>query len=235
MSEGLTPAEFEAIQRWRKQLLAVCVEEMIHLTQVANFTAAFVGIPHFNRRNLPVSPGYRPAGIVVGLTPFNVETLKHFVFLERPDSVALSDTPVVAASGVLADEPRSTPARLTPNAPDYATVGEFYSVLRSALDAFAREKGSAAFSSAAFQLEGRLIEAPSLLTIRTPADALLAIDRIVEQGEGASHDEEGSHFARFTTMLEDLTRMQAARPAFHPSRAVGKSPVMLPPSSRRTH
>lgn len=78
--EDVSAEELESIQRWRKTLMGVCVEEMIHLMHVANLTSALGAAPHFNRPNLPVSPGYHPARIVIGLHPFSAETLEHFVF-----------------------------------------------------------------------------------------------------------------------------------------------------------
>ena len=62
--EQLTAEEFQAVRRWRMALLAVCTEEMIHLTQVANLTAA-LGAAHprpppsrgvRERRNAGASP-----------------------------------------------------------------------------------------------------------------------------------------------------------------------------------
>lgn len=229
LDEGLSEAEHAAVQRWRKLLLSVCVEEMVHLTQVANLTASLGAAPHFNRPNLPAAPGYHPASIVVALTPFNVETLKHFVFLERPDSADCHDSDGFSASADAAVERGGVRAKLIPVAPEYETIGEFYSVLRRSLESFAAQQGDGAFVSDVYQLEGALIESEDLLVVRTLDDALLAIDRIVEQGEGGSDHAEDSHFARFTDMLEELDRLQSARPAFEPSRNVGANPVMRPP------
>ena len=45
------------------------------------------------RANLPLAPGYHPAGVIVRLTPFTRETLDHFIFLERADHHRLQDAP----------------------------------------------------------------------------------------------------------------------------------------------
>lgn len=236
LDEGLTEAELAALQRWRHELLGVCTEEMTHLAQVANLTAALGARPHFDRPHLPVAPGYHPGGIVVQLTAFNAETLRHFVFLERPDGVALDDAGVFTQQDEMDVPRRRTRARLIPNAPDYATVGEFYGVLRRSLAAYAAHRGDTAFAGGGFQLDGSAIGAPSLLQVRRLDDALLAIDRIVEQGEGSVREGDQSHFARFAAMLDELTRLQATRPAFRPARNVGVNPVMRTPQAlERTH
>jgi hypothetical protein len=36
LDEDLTPHELTAVERWRGAILQVCVEEMLHLAQVAN-------------------------------------------------------------------------------------------------------------------------------------------------------------------------------------------------------
>ena len=67
--------------RWRETLLNICVEEMTHLALVANLTTAVGGGAHFFRPEFPVRPGYFPSEFVLGLAPFNQETLQHFIFL----------------------------------------------------------------------------------------------------------------------------------------------------------
>src|ERR1044072_3256675 len=72
------------VARWRKTVLGVAIEEMAHLALVNNLLVALGGAPHFDRPNLPLSPGYHPAGFVIMLKPLNKATLDHFIFLERP-------------------------------------------------------------------------------------------------------------------------------------------------------
>lgn len=86
LDEDLMPHELVAVRRWHAIVMDVCMEEMTHLAQVANLTVALGSRPHFDRPNLPVDPGYHPARVQVALTPFDLETLEHFVFLERPET-----------------------------------------------------------------------------------------------------------------------------------------------------
>ena len=83
---SVSAAQGERLDRWRKTIMDVAVEEMGHLVIVAKLTVAVGGRPHFGRPNFPVAPGYFPSGVAVRLTGFNAETLEHFIFLERPQT-----------------------------------------------------------------------------------------------------------------------------------------------------
>ena len=69
---------------WRKAILAVATEEMTHLLFVANLGISIGARPDVGRPNFPVAPGCFPSGVVVRLQGFSLETLDHFVYLERP-------------------------------------------------------------------------------------------------------------------------------------------------------
>ncbi len=84
-AEGLSADEAAAVARWRREIIAVAVEEMGHLVAVWNITAALGGAPRLGRGNFPLDPGYLPARVVVKLAPFNDATLQHFIYLERPE------------------------------------------------------------------------------------------------------------------------------------------------------
>ena len=100
-------------------------EEMAHLALVNNLLLVLGGAPHFDRPNLPVAPGYHPAGFVIRLVPFTKATLDHFIYLERP-----ADAEVPEGAGKYRSratvERAMTPGHLTPSTPDYETIGEFY-------------------------------------------------------------------------------------------------------------
>ena len=79
---------------------------MGHLVLVSNLFVAHRREAALEPPNFPVAPGYHPANIVVALTPFDQETLDHFVFLERPDGVELRDAPSFAPEARYARGPR---------------------------------------------------------------------------------------------------------------------------------
>ena len=91
-SEGVSEAELEAINRWRKIILGICLEEMNHLTLVSNILSSIGGSPQFMRPNFPVYPGMYPSDIVIELAPFDMDTLEHFIYLERPRNIELHDS-----------------------------------------------------------------------------------------------------------------------------------------------
>jgi len=65
-------------------LRGIAVEEMLHLTLVANVMASIGAAPTFGRPNFPQRSGYFPSGIQLDLVPFCERALLHFLYLERP-------------------------------------------------------------------------------------------------------------------------------------------------------
>ena len=228
-SEGLRPNEAEAVQRWRKTILQIALEEMGHLTAVWNISAALGGAPRFGRANFPLDPGLLPAGIVVKLAPFGEPALQHFVHLERPEN---SDEP--DGGGFVPElqfTRQSSAPRLTPMTSDYQTVGEFYAQLSASLVAFVEHHGEklAFCGDPALQLspsEVPLLEAKPVICLKT---ALAAFQLIREQGEGAPEHSETSHFSRFRSIHSELRALQAENPAFSPAFPAAHNPVLRRP------
>src|SRR5438445_5158947 len=93
--EGLTESELAAVNRWRTAISHVATEEMLHLALVHNLLSAVGAAPHFARPNLPAPAHHYPAGVNLMLVPFGEPALQHFMFLERPEGMALK-----GASGI---------------------------------------------------------------------------------------------------------------------------------------
>ena len=138
-SEDVSLHELAAIRRWHGAIMGVCMEEMVHLAQVANLMVAVGSRPHFDRPNLPVAPGYHPARIQVALMPFDLDSLEHFIFLERPETAPVEDAPGFRAPDASPRRPET--GVLMPSAPDYATIGEFYELLVQGFDELAGRLG----------------------------------------------------------------------------------------------
>lgn len=227
---GLSPAEAEVVGRWRKDILAVATEEMTHLLLVSNLSIALGGQPHFARPNFPVAPGYFPSGVVVKLTPFSLETIDHFVFLERPRGVHHDD-----GEGFEPEtdyERREAHHGLMPSVQDYTTIGRLYDALRSNLTASTRRLGEQALfvGPVVSQVGPDVLSMDGVATIDGLDSALAAIDTIVDQGEGSRADRENSHYQRFLTMRKQFLELKEANPAFAPAWPAAESPVMrLPP------
>jgi hypothetical protein len=226
--EGVSATQGEALERWRKTILNVAVEEMGHLVLVANLTVAVGGRPHFGRPNFPVAPGYFPSGVAVRLTGFGAETLEHFIFLERPTGVAGQDSDEFEQEDYRREQARRG---LMPSAQDYATIGHLYEAIRSNLVALERRIGSDALflGSAADQLGSDAIDLEGVAPITDLAGATAAIDIIVEQGEGSPADRDESHYRSFLAIRDEVDELTRSDPGFVPAWPVADSPVLRQP------
>jgi CDGSH-type Zn-finger protein/uncharacterized Fe-S cluster protein YjdI len=229
VEEGLSPAEAEAVARWRRTILEVAIDEMGHLTAVWNITAALGGAPRFGRGNFPLDPGALPAGVVVKLAPFSEAVLQHFIHLERPEGSTEPD-----GDGFEPDfrfTRASSRVRLTPMPIEYATVGVFYATLGDCLREFVAAIGEDAVfcGDPALQLseaEVAITGSKPVICIKT---ALAAFDRIIQQGEGAPSDAVGSHYSKFIGIRTELVALKAANRAFEPAWPAAVNPVLRAP------
>jgi CDGSH-type Zn-finger protein/uncharacterized Fe-S cluster protein YjdI len=228
-SEGLTAPEAAAVERWRRLILDVAVEEMGHLVAVWNITSALGVAPRFGRTNFPLDPGYLPAGVVVKLAPFSVATLQHFIHLERPGG---SDEPDGDGFAPERNFVRAIARpRLTPIGLDYATVGAFYETLGSQLRDFVAQLGeSAAFcGDRSLQLSRDEIDLGGAQPVVCLKTALAAFDSIVLQGEGAPRDSADSHYAKFIGIRAEFQALQQGNPSFAPAHPAAINPVLRRP------
>ena len=123
-AEDLSPAEAEAVQRWRKHISHVATQEMLHLALVQNLLSAIGGAPHLSRPNFPHPASHYPAGVHLALLPFGEPALQHFMFLERPEGMDLDDAEGMAAYGRAT--PAMQPGEIVPRSQDFKTVGHLY-------------------------------------------------------------------------------------------------------------
>jgi CDGSH-type Zn-finger protein/uncharacterized Fe-S cluster protein YjdI len=229
VEEGLLPEEAAATARWRRQILRVAVEEMGHLTAVWNITAALGASPRFGRLNFPLDPGSLPANVIVRLAPFSEAVLQHFIYLERPNGSNEPD-----GEG-FAPEFRFTRGdsrpRVTPMPIDYDTVGDFYATLSRNLQAFVARVGEkeAFCGERALQISRAEIDFQGCDPVICSKTALTAFDAIVSQGEGASQDNEQSHYRLFIAIREEMKALKAANPTFTPAHPAAVNPVLRRP------
>jgi len=229
IEEGLGAAEAQAVARWRREIIAVAIDEMSHLAAVWNITAALGGTPRFGRTNFPLDPGYLPARIVVKLAPFGEASLQHFIYLERPMG---SNEPEGVGFEPERVFVRGTQAvRLTPMAFDYSTVGEFYAVLGEGIRGLVARLGEAAVFAGdpALQLSASETPLAGVKPVRCSKTAMEAFDAIVRQGEGAPGHSAGSHFERFCNVRAQYQALKASNPAFAPAHPAAVNPVLRRP------
>ena len=228
-ADGLSPEEAAAVKRWRGVLIGVAIEEMGHLTAVWNITSALGGAPRVGRGNFPIDPGYLPAGIVVKLAPFNMATLQHFVFLERPKGSAERDGEGFAYERHYVRG--SELQLLTPMGWNYDTVGDFYEALSWGLRQLVAQfgEGGTFDGDPALQMSPNEIELTGAKPVICSKTALAAFDAIVVQGEGAPSDSVGSHYQKYVAIREEYQRLLQKNPAFVPAYPAATNPVLRRP------
>jgi Ferritin-like len=161
-------------------MLSVFLEEMLHLALAANLLNAVGGRPQLDTpRMLPSYPRYLPHGdhsFKVPLLPFGTQALEGFLKIEQP-------------------APPTAPAE----GDGYETIGQFYTAIGEGLSQLCARLGEADVFSGdpARQATGVsfLGDARRIIAVDRLATALLALQEIVEQGEGAERLEvwDGDH------------------------------------------
>ena len=226
--EGLLAHELEAVQRWRGEITEVAIDEMLHLALVNNLLVAIGARPHYRRFNFPISPGLFPADVAVALAPLDAATLDHFIYLERPRSVAERDAARYAKGSYTR---MGLQGRLMDAVDDYATVGELYECIGRSFEQLAAAIGESRLlvGPRSDQLCDADVQLPGLCTIASVADAQSAVGLIIHQGEGSSEAHERSHYARFSAIRDEWRELAAARTAFVPARPAARNPVMRSP------
>jgi ferritin-like protein len=219
--EGLTSEELEAVSRWRHAVAHVATEEMLHLALVQNVLSAVGAAPHLTRPNLPAPAHHYPAGVSLTLVPFGERALQHFMFLERPEGMALEgakgiDAPVHDAVPLMAE------GDIVPQLQDFATIGHLYRSIEHGLAHLADKFGERNLfvGPPRAQATSTDFHWPELVAVTDLASAQRALDTILEQGEGARGHWETAHFGEFVQILDDYRRMLSANPAFDPVRPV---------------
>src|SRR6201999_4201043 len=95
----LTTAQADMVHRWRAAVIGVATQEMLHLGLASNLLTAIGASPHLSRPNLPHPANPYPPGVTIALLPFGERALRHFLYLERPEGMALPDAEGIAAMG----------------------------------------------------------------------------------------------------------------------------------------
>ncbi|NQX37885.1 Ferritin-like [Pedobacter steynii] len=178
----------------REVIHSIVIEEMLHLTIVANILNALGGSPVLNNKNfIPQYPGPLPMGIgdqlVVGLTKYSTDQVKNvFMEIEEPE------IPLVIP------EMKSFKAAKV----DYHTIGEFYKEIQAKIAELAI---STMPGDPKKQVVSAFFKADQLFPITNTQDAQKAIDIIVEQGEGTDKSpafdlDEIAHYYKFEELYK---------------------------------
>ena len=220
--DGLSQVQLEATRRWRRELIHIAEQEMLHLALVQNLLTSVGAGSAFERPNFPLPPHAYPAGIKLELLPFNETSLRHLIYLERPEGLDMADQDAMAAVEQAAPLPRAGEDEIGPRLQDFETIGTLYRAIELGFDRLAERLGEERLflgPRSAQAVVGHF-PLPNLAAVTDLAGAHAAIDTIVEQGEGARGEWREAHFGRLVTVLDEFFDLRDADPVFEPSRPV---------------
>jgi Ferritin-like len=220
VEEGVRAEQLEAIERWRKEILGIAAQEMLHLALTANMLTGLGAAPHLSRPNLPQPARHYPPGVRLVLLPFGEQALRHFLFLERPEGTTLNDAEGIDALGDAS--PVMTQDELVPRLQDFATVGHLYRGIEDGFQHLVNKFGEehVFVGPAQAQITQTNFDWPQLQAVTDLHTAIAAVEAIVDQGEGSRRDWRRAHFGRFKRVLDEYLAVRAADPAFEPARPV---------------
>ena len=184
---SLDPAKNEAIANI---ISSVVIEEMLHMTIACNLLTALGGSPVIDKPGfIPAYPGPLPGGVegelTVHLTPFSNDQLAAFMTIEEPE--------VPLHFPVAVDRAIQSPQ----------TIGKFYAEIKRQIVMLEDGcfSGTPRNQIGPDQMQGTVV-------ITDKSTAVMAIDTIVEQGEGtkkspleAATGKEVAHYYRFAEMF----------------------------------
>jgi CDGSH-type Zn-finger protein/truncated hemoglobin YjbI len=228
--EGLTDDQVASVRRWQDRISRVAVQEMLHLALVQNLLSAIGAAPHLSRPNFPQPAAHYPAGVNLTLLPFGEAALRHFMFLERPEGMALHDASGLAAFSRAA--PAMQAGDIVPRGQDFATVGHLYRSIEAGIEHLAQKYGERWLfvGPPGAQATQEYFGWPELVAVTDVATAKQAIGEILEQGEGPRGDWRNAHFGQFVEILDEFEQFREADRGFDPVRPV--LPLNVRPTER---
>jgi hypothetical protein len=222
VDEGLSAETLAAVQRWRKTLLSIAEQEMLHLALVQNLLTAVGAAPRLTRPNFPMPAYSYPAGVRIELVPFGEAALRHFAFLERPEGMDVEDAEGFAAIEQAVALTHDGPDEIVPQLQEFDTIGQLYRSIQAGLEYLAGRLGPDRLfvGPPNAQATEDHFRWPELVAVTDLASARQAIDTIVEQGEGARGEWRDAHFGRLLGILDEYLAIKRADPGFEPARPV---------------
>ena len=221
-SEGLSAETLLAVQGWRKTLLNIAEQEMLHLALVQNLLTAVGAAPRLARPNFPMPAYSYPAGVRIELLPFGEAALRHFAFLERPEGMDVEDGEGFEAIAQAVALPHDEQDEIVPHLQEFDTIGQLYRSIQAGLEYLADRLGPERLfiGPANAQATEEHFRWTELVAVTDLASAQRAIDTIVEQGEGARGEWRDAHFGRLVGILDGYLEIKRADPDFEPARPV---------------
>ncbi|MFL5642236.1 MAG: ferritin-like domain-containing protein [Chloroflexota bacterium] len=221
-AEGLSADGLAAVGRWRKTLLEIAEQEMLHMALAQNLLTAVGAAPRLARPNFPMPAYSYPAGVRIELLPCNEAALRHFAFLERPEGMDVEDAEGFAAIEQAVALPHDPADDIVPQLQEFDTIGQLYRSIQAGLEYLSERLGPERLfvGPPDAQATEEHFRWPELVAVTDLESAKRAIDTIVEQGEGARGEWRDAHFGRLLGILDEYLAFKRADPSFEPSRPV---------------
>ena len=203
VTEGVAEEQLAVMKQWRRSILQIAIEEMLHMGLACNILTAVGGAPHLRRPNLPSSPKAYPPSFRLALVPFCRESLDSFVFIERP--VDLEESGAADTSFQSPDLPQTKLSDIFSSARDYSSQGRLYTGIEDGLQYLTQKFGEDRLflGPTEAQITGAHFELPGLIPVTGLSSAMAALQGIIVQGEGARGVSKGSHYGRFLVIQEE--------------------------------
>ena len=216
-NEGVTREQLNAIEKWDNTIVTVAEQEMLHLSLANNLLTSIGAAPYFGRPNFPIRSRYFPSRVPLALMPLDEISLSYFLYLERPESMAIENVP-----GFSKEELKVESEAVVPVGQEFATIGQLYRGIEEGVEYLVKHFGEKRIfiGSLTGQATSEHFGWPELVAVTGVPSARKAIETIVTEGEGARGDWKNSHFGRILGILEEYRNLRKSDPRFEPSRPV---------------
>jgi hypothetical protein len=211
----LTSDKAALVRDWRKEIATVAREEMGHLVTVQNLLKSLGAPLSLARDEFPMNTGFYP--FAFRLEPLSKNSAAKFAFAEMP--------PIAAAEGIVGVTAAEI-ADITRRADEDNTgqpvnrVGKLYEQLKTIIESLPTAEFSANSVSrqARFDEWGLGQHDILILSVGQRSEALDALNKIAEQGEGPETTEAvanpASHFQRFLNIYRQFPDDNSWQPAY---------------------
>jgi ferritin-like protein len=219
-SEGLTSDQLQRVRKWEKVVTKVALQEMLHLALVNNMLVSIGSAPYFHHPNFPQPSKYFSPNIKLALIPFSEQALRYFLYLERPEGMSITGVPGFEVLGDLS--PVELKGGIVPQAQYFSTIGYLYRGIEGGFANLAKRYGEEGVFLGTNQTQATEAQFgwPELVAVTNLSSAMMAIEGIVENGEGARGKWENSHFGMFLSVFKEFMETKESDANFNPTRPV---------------
>ena len=217
---GLRPDQLEAVERWRRVIFAIAGEEMLHWAMVQNLLTAVGSAPYVAGPTCRTRRGATHLGCSFACSPSARRRCSTSCTWSGRRGWSARMRKGFEPAGP--PPPPMRPEEVVPRGQDFATQGHLYRSIERGFARLADKLGEdRLFIGPAFQqADEAAFGWPDLGPITGLEGANRALERIVEQGEGATGDWAAAHYGRFLEVLEDYLAMRKTDPGFEPAHPV---------------